>query len=224
MKTARELFKMSDTSTDLPTLVAALRENAVLDIVRQRLAQGEDPFHIMEECQQGMLRIGERYEKGIYYISGLIMAGEIMDQVGELILPALEDRLTPHASGSILLGTVQGDIHYIGKNILKVLLRCHGFTVYDVGEDVPAEIFLGQARKIAPQAIGLSCLISSSFDIMKNTVSVLKAGLQDNSPSPGIIIGGMVDQQVCEYVGADYWTNDAMSGVRIFQNLIQGNQ
>jgi methanogenic corrinoid protein MtbC1 len=214
---------MPESRMDLPTQVAELRENAVLDTVRQRLEQGDDPFRIMEECQKGMLRIGEQYEQGIYYISGLIMAGEIMNQVGELILPVLEDRVTAHASGRILIGTVQGDIHYIGKNILKVLLRCWGFTVFDAGEDVPADVFLKQAKEIAPQAIGLSCLISSSFDTMKNTISVLKAGLLETNLSPGIIIGGMVDQQICEYVGADHWTNDAMSGVRIFQKIIQGN-
>ena len=142
---------MPENSMNLPNLLAELRENAVLETVRQRLAQGDDPFRIMEECQQGMLFIGERYEQGIYYISGLIMAGEIMNQVGELIQPVLEDRVTPHASGRILLGTVQGDIHYIGKNILKVLLRCYGFTVYDLGEDVPSEIFLEQARDINPR-------------------------------------------------------------------------
>lgn len=212
---------MPDSQVDLPSLVADLKENAVLETVRQRLARGDDPFLIMEECQKGMLYIGERYEQGIYYISGLIMAGEIMNQVGELILPVVEDRVTAHASGRILLGTVQGDIHYIGKNILKVLLQCYGFTVFDAGEDVPADAFLERALEIAPHAIGLSCLISSSFDVMKKTVAVLKEGTRDLRPVPGIIIGGMVDQQVCEYTGADYWTNDAMSGVRIFQKLIQ---
>ncbi len=203
-------------------MLADLREEAVLIEVRQRLEQGDDPLLIAEECQQGVRQVGERYEKGVYYISGLIMAGEIMHQVGDIILPLLKSQVSGNESGRILLGTVEGDIHYIGKDIIKVLLRCYGFTVFDIGVDVPPKEFLAKALEIRPDIVGLSCLLSSCIEAMQATISLLRGEAERLGYVPSFIIGGLVDEQVCRHVGADVWTADAMTGVRLCQQLIRG--
>ena len=209
---------MSDETKSLPALLADLKENATIDTVRRLLAQNVNPMSIIDECQTGIVEVGKRYERGEYYISGLIMAGEIMRQVSDLVLPALQNRFTGHVNGRVLLATVQGDIHYIGKNIFKILLQCFGFTVADAGEDVSPEEILQQVREFSPHVIGLSCLVTAAYDSMRDTISLLR---NSASPVPRIIVGGMVDEKVYRYVGADTWSNDAMSGVRICQEYLK---
>jgi methanogenic corrinoid protein MtbC1 len=211
-----------DEAVDLATGLADLREEAVLDIVRQRIAYGDDPLRIIEDCQKGMRLVGERYEQRLYYLSGLIMAGEILREVTELVQPILEDRLSGHTSGRVLLGTVQGDIHDLGKNIVHMLLRCYGFEVHDLGVDVPPAEFVAQARAVQPSIVGLSGLLTNSYQAMRETVAQLRAAVEPGSPQVPIIIGGRIDEQVCHYVGADYWTTDAMEGVRLCQRLGAG--
>jgi methanogenic corrinoid protein MtbC1 len=206
-------------TSELPKLLADLREEDTLAMVRHLLEQGEDPLWVLEECQLGMVQVGERYHRRDYYISGLIMAGEIMSQVGKFLAPYMQARYSGHARGYILMGTVAGDIHFIGKNILKLLLRCYGFTVSDLGEDVPAAKFVENAAQEQPQVLCLSCLLSSAIDSMREVVDQLHFNTHHLHQQPHILIGGLVDQKVCEYVGADYWARDAMEGVRICQRL-----
>ncbi len=212
-------MKAQETDIELSTHLADLHEEAVLAQVRRRLKEGEDPLRLVEESQQGMRLVGERYEKGIYFISGLIMAGEIMHQVGDIILPLLKKRVSGDESGRILLGTVEGDIHYIGKDIIKVLLQCYGFTVFDIGVDAPAKTFLDQVLEIKPDIVGLSCLLSSCFESMRTTIELLRAEVGKAGLKPFYIIGGLVDEQVCRHVGSDYWAADAMTGVRLCQRM-----
>ena len=127
------------TREGLIASIAELNESAAVATVRRRLDGGEDPLTVMEDCRRGMGRVGEYYERGRYFISGLIMAGEIFGQVMELLQPLVEARLQHNCSGRVLLGTVQGDIHDLGKNITGMLLGCYGFTVIDLGVDVPPE-------------------------------------------------------------------------------------
>ncbi|HEY3277296.1 MAG TPA: cobalamin-dependent protein [Syntrophorhabdaceae bacterium] len=217
-------MKATETKRHLPSLLADLQEEEVLVEVRRRLKEGEDPLNLVEEFQLGMRLVGERYEKGIYYISALIMAGEIMHELGDVILPLLKNSLSGEETGSILLGTVEGDIHYIGKDIVKVMLRCFGFTVHDLGVDVPAAEFQKKAQELKPDIVGLSCLLTSSFDTMGATIELLRRGFSENGFRPEIIIGGIVDEHVCRHVGADGWANDAMKGVRLCQSLIRGRR
>jgi dimethylamine corrinoid protein len=129
----------------------------------------------------------------------------------------VESRISGRASGRILLGTVQGDIHNLGKNILAMLLRCHEFTVYDLGVDVSPVEFAERAREIHPDIVGLSGLLTSSYEAMRETVAMLRA---DGNRVPIIIGGGQLSQQVCEYVEADYWNTDAVVGVDLCQRLV----
>jgi 5-methyltetrahydrofolate--homocysteine methyltransferase len=168
-----------------------------------------------------MRQVGQRYESGEFYVSGLIMSGEIFREVVELVQPLLVQQNHGHSVGTVLVGTVSGDIHDIGKNITGMLLACHGFTVIDLGVDVPPSLFAARAIEIKPDVVGLSGLITASFDAMKATVTALRAEAQAQHYSfPIVIGGGMIDEQVCHYVGADYWVNNAMDGVRLCQRLM----
>ncbi len=205
----------------LTDLLADLEEEAVLEVVRKRIAAGDDLMQILEECNEGMRIVGERYEQGEYYIAGLIMSGEIFREVVELIQPLLVRSTDQKSSGRILVGTVSGDIHDIGKNMVGMLLGCYGFNVIDLGVDVPPAEFAAKAIEIRPDIVGLSGLITASFEMMKETVSMLRAEAAKNKLSfPILIGGGMIDDQVCQYVGADYWLKDAMAGVRLCQSLL----
>ncbi|MEI7848334.1 MAG: cobalamin-dependent protein [Chloroflexota bacterium] len=211
-----------DPNNQLATLVANLEEEAVLELVKQRIAAGEDPLRIIDECNQGMRTVGQMYESGEYFVSGLIMSGEIFREVVEIAQPILQQHADGKSSGRVLLGTVSGDIHDIGKNMAGTLLVCYGFTVIDLGVDVPPALFAERAVEVKPDLVGLSGLITASFDMMKETITNLreKASLHHLS-FPIIVGGGMIDEQVCRYVGADYWVRDAMSGVRLCQELME---
>ena len=209
-----------DKGKRLQTLVADLNEDAVLELAKDLLAGGIDPLDIIGQCHLGMVEVGERYERGIYFISGLIMAGEIMRQVGQLVLPSLEGKVAFGDAGIIVLGTVEGDIHFIGKDIYKMLARVHGFSVHDLGVDVPPGRFIAAIHEYKPDIVGLSCLITSAFKPMKETIKILRAGIPEDIAPRAYIIGGRVDGILCQEIGADFWTNEAMKGVRLCQQIM----
>ena len=211
----------SEANSTLTGLVADLKEQEALALVQARLTAGDNPLAIVEDCQQGLQIVGERYEQQVYFLAGLIMAGEIFRQVMELLQPTIEEEFKGNESGTILLGTVRGDIHDIGKNSLSMLLNSYGFTVHDLGVDVAPVEFLLAAIQVKPDIIGLSGLITSSFESMKETIHLIRVSGESEVSSLPIIIGGyMLTEQVSQYVKADYWVNDAMSGVRICQQLL----
>lgn len=215
----------NDLRTALIASVADLEELKVLDMVHRRLEEGNDPLSIVEDCQEGLRQVGIRYENQEYFLSGLIMAGEIFREVMELVQPVIEEQLTGNETGTILLGTVQGDIHDIGKNNLNMLLTCYGFTVHDLGVDVAPAEFLQQAVQLKPDIVGLSGLLTNSYEAMRETIELLRRSSDRALSSTSIIIGGnQLNEQVCEYVGADYWVNDAMTGVRLCQRLMADRQ
>ena len=202
--------------------MAELNEAEVLHLVETRMANGENPLDIVKDCREGMERVGELYEKREYYLSGLIMGGEIFQEVMRRIGPIMNEQNQGNELGSVMLGTVAGDIHNIGKNILSMLLTSNGFTVYDLGVDVAATTFLEQAKELKPDAIGLSGLLTSSFDAMKETIHLFRA--EGNNPVgriPIVVGGAMLDAEVSSYVGAEYWANDAVVGVRLFKELLE---
>jgi methanogenic corrinoid protein MtbC1 len=203
--------------------VADLNENEVLSLVETRIAAGHDPLAIIEDCQEGLRQVGERYEQRQYFLAGLIMGGEIFREVMEMVQPIIEETFTGSDSGKILLGTVRGDIHDIGKNNLSMLLTCYGFSVHDLGVDVSPSEFLLQAMQVRPDIIGLSGLLTSSYDSMKETINLIRISGDTAIAATPIIIGGnQLNEQVSRYVGADFWVNDAMSGVRLCQEMLNG--
>ncbi len=206
----------------LTELLADLEEEAVLQVVRQRIAAGDDPLQIIQDCNAGMRRVGERYEEGRYFLSGLVTAGGILRKVMELVRPVLEGQAAKQSSGRILLGTVQGDIHDIGKDMVGMLLTCYGFTVVDLGVDVAPAEFVKQVSLQKPDIVGLSGMLTASHAVMRETVEALRAlSRQAGRTFPIIIGGGMIDDRICRFVGADYWVGDAMSGVHLCQKLME---
>jgi methanogenic corrinoid protein MtbC1 len=211
----------SDKHTLLINNLLELEEAAVLVLTRERLAAGEDPFAIIEDAQQAMRLVGERYEQGDYYISSMMMAGEIFREVMEILEPILERKTIGKVLGKILLGTVQGDIHDIGKNIFGILLRSHGFNVTDIGVDVPPDQFVETALQVKPDIIALAGLLTISYDPMKATIQKIRS-LDDPSiaKTPFIVGGGTINEMVCAFVGADYWATDAMVGVQLCKQIM----
>ena len=159
---------------DLVHLLADLEEETVLEIVRERIQTGDNLMQILEDCNEGMQIVGKRYEQGEYYIAGLIMSGEIFREVVEMVQPLLVRNSDKESSGCIMVGTVSGDIHDIGKNMLGMLLTCYGFTVIDLGVDVPPVEFSAKAVESKPDIVGLSGLITASFEMMRETVLMLR--------------------------------------------------
>jgi len=176
-------------------LLADLEEEAVLELVHECIRDGGDLLQILEYCNEGMRIVGHKYEQGEYYIAGLIMSGEIFREVVELIQPLLVKSSDKKSSGRILVGTVSGDIHDIGKNMVGMLLSCYGFTVIDLGVDVPPAEFAAKAVENKPDIVGLSGLFIASFEMMKETVSVLRIeAAKTNLSFPILIGGGMIDE------------------------------
>jgi len=212
-------MSVADPSSALIAAVADLEEETSLAIVRERLDAGEDPLQIIQDCQEGLRQVGLRYEQNQYYLAGLIMGGEIFRQVMDMAQPLIAGQVSGRASGTVLLGTVRGDIHDLGKNIVSMLLSCHDFRVHDLGVDVPPHTFGEQVAAIRPDIVGLSGLLTSAYDAMHETVALLR---DQGYRGPIIIGGGQLNEQVFQYVGADHWTIDAVAGVELCKRLVAG--
>jgi methylmalonyl-CoA mutase cobalamin-binding domain/chain len=218
-------MKASTPDSQLAQHVANLDEDAALELVQQRIDAGDDPLQIINACNAGMREVGQRYENGEYFIAGLIMSGEIFREVVELIQPLMEQQANQEPAGRVLVGTVSGDIHDLGKNIFGMLLACHGFEVIDLGVDVPPAEFAAKALEVKPDIVGLSGLITAAFEMMKETTAVLRAESKKHNLSfPIMIGGGFIDEQICQYVGADHWVPDAMAGVRLCEKLLKESE
>jgi dimethylamine corrinoid protein len=205
--------------------VATLDEKASLALVHEALEAETSSVDITHAVELGMQRVGERYEQQDIFLSGLIMAGEIFTRVMDLVRPGLEHEMVSDATGRVLLGTVAGDIHDIGKNMASLAFRSFGFTVKDLGVNVPAERFLAETKAFAPDIIGLSGLLSVAFTSMRDTISLIRQHAGDLPSLPMMVIGGCtIDEQVARYIGADFWTTDAMQGVRICQRYMEERQ
>jgi methanogenic corrinoid protein MtbC1 len=216
-----QLITQNEKREEYISQVADLNESVVLDFTRKRLENGDNPLEIAQDCQEGLRIVGEMYEQQKYFLAGLIMGGEIFRQVMDLIQPSIENRFHKDGKGKILIGTVQGDIHDIGKNNFITLLNSFGFTVLDLGVDVPPAEFLDRANSFHPDIIGLSGLLTSAYDSMKETIKLIRRSEDDSLSTTPIIIGGnQLTEQVSLYVGANYWATDAMAGVRYCQELL----
>jgi len=210
-----------ETHQELVHLIAELQEDEALQYVQQLIHDRVAPLTIFDLCHAGLVKVGEYYEKDRYAISGLIMAGEIMRQIGEMVFPLMESE-TPNAdSGKIVLGTVEGDIHFIGKDIFKTLARGHGFTVHDLGVDVPPSNFLSAIYDYKPDIVGFSCLISGAYDSLRNSLTFLRDQVPQSIQPCAYILGGRIDKIIAKDVGAQWWTSDAMKGVHICKEIMK---
>jgi len=200
--------------------LADLEEQAFLNLLRQELDGGADPMGILEDCRAGMVLVGKRFEESTYFISDLMMAGELFKQATNLLAPKMP--LSGDASrGKVVVGTVKGDIHDIGKDLVVGMLKANNYDVYDLGVDVPPEKFIEVIKETAAPVLGLSALITTAFESMKDTVDAIKeAGIR--SEVKIMIGGGPVNQDVVEYSGADDWGADAQQAVTLCNRFMEG--
>ncbi len=204
-----------NTFSAIKKAVTALDETHALALVEQAVAAGDNSADIIRAVQEGLRGVGERYEQGDIYLAGLIMAGEIFRGAMELAQPGLEIDMTGAASGVVVLGTVAGDIHDIGKNMAALAFRMQGLAVVDLGVNVPPEKFLEAAREFAPDIVGMSGLLVVAFDAMAQTIQLLREHEEELPKRPLFVVGGgTVSEQVSRFVGADLWADDAMEGAR----------
>ena len=210
------------TVEDLRIALVELDEKRTLQLARELIANGETaPPSILSACQNALRVVGERYERQEYFLSALIMAGEIFTRVLKLVEPTVEHAPGGKSLGTILLGTVAGDIHDIGKNMFGSSLRAYGFTVIDLGVDVSPQTFLAEVARHRPDVVGLSGLIARAFESMKATVELLKANEVELGYRPPVVIGGaIIDSRICQFCGADSWSADAIEGVHICERLV----
>ncbi len=206
-------------SEELVKAIAEMKEEEAVQLVREMLGKGVPPMAILDAARQAMDIIGQRYEKGIYFLPELMLAGEIMGQITEILKPKLAESPEVRRLGRVLIGTVQGDIHDIGKNIVTFMLDANGFEVLDLGVDVPPQKFVEAVRDFQPQVVGLSGFLTLAFESMKETIQALEAaGLRDKVKV--MIGGGSVDEHVRAYTGADAYGKDAVAGVSLARKWV----
>lgn len=205
--------------TDLGQAIVDLNEELVDSLVKQKIEKGQGPLEIIKECNDGMAQVGKLFEANEYYLSELIMSGEILKGVMDVLEPLLGNAQEDAPSaGVVVIGTVKDDIHDIGKNIVVTLLKGTGFEVVDLGVDVPADKFVQAVRETGAKALGLSALLNFTFPHMKDVVDALdKAGLRDQVK---VIIGGApCNEEVRQFANADYYAKDAAAGVNICKEI-----
>jgi len=199
---------------DLVKTLADLKEQEVIKIVKDRLSAGEDPFKIMEDARKGMEIVGKRFSESEYFIPDLVYSGEILKEVTEIVKPKLGKMTESKKLGKIVFGTVAGDIHDIGKDIVVFMLDVNGFEVHDLGVDVPVQKFVDKIKETGAPIVGLSGFLTLAFDSMKETVEAIKAaGLRDKVKV--MIGGGQMSDEIKNYTGADAYGKDAMAGVTL---------
>ena len=204
---------------DLVGLIADLKENEALSLVKEKLDAGADADVILDCARKAMDIVGNRFERGEYFIPDLVMAGEILKGISELVKPHLRKEKESERQGKVLIGTVAGDIHDIGKNIVTFMLDVGRFEVIDLGVDVSVELFVEKTREFRPQVMGLSGFLTLAFQSMKKTVEALKqAGLRDQVKI--MIGGGQIDEEVRRFVQADAYGKDAVTAVSLCRQWI----
>lgn len=199
----------------LSIAISELEEQQVADLVKERLDQGVSPLEIVNSLQQGMAEAGNRFETGEYFLGELIMCGEIMQDSMVILEPLLVGSNADY-KGNIVMGTVKGDIHDLGKNIVVMLLKGSGYNVIDLGVDVSKEKFIEAIKEHNSPLVGMSVLLTGCQESMKETIAAIRAeGLNTK-----VLIGGnYIDDLVKAHVGADYSAQSATDGVRIADEI-----
>ena len=206
---------------ELTQAIIDLREDEVLAMVDRLLAEGADPIGILDDCKRAMDVIGARFACGEAFIPELVMAGEIMTVVAVKLKPSLAGAPAEAKRGVIVLGTAQGDIHDIGKDIVGTMLDISGFDVVDLGVNVKVSAFIDTAREKKAQIIAISCLLTGAVEAMKATVTA--AGAAGLRGDVRIMVGGApITEQIVAYTGADGFGKDAVEAVALAKQWIGG--
>ena len=206
---------------DLVTALADLKEKDALQIVENRLASGDDPLGVLDDARKAMEIVGKRFQDGEYFIPDLVFSGEILREITDIVKPKLTQEASSKKLGKVIIGTVAGDIHDIGKNVVTFMLDVNGFEVHDLGVDVPAQTFVDTIKDTDARVVGLSGFLTLAFDSMKETVnSIAEAGLRDKVRI--MIGGGQMNDDIRKYTGADAYGADAMAGVTLSKQWLGG--
>jgi methanogenic corrinoid protein MtbC1 len=206
-------------SKKLVNAIADMKEGEALRIVKEMVEGGSEPMVILDAAREAMDIVGKRYEEGAYFLPELMLAGEMLNQITDIVKPELAKAPDVERLGKVLVGTVAGDIHDIGKDIVVFMLDVNGFEVLDLGVDVPAQKFVEAIKEFQPQVVGLSGFLTLAFDAMKDTVESMKqAGLRDKVKI--MIGGGQISEEIRKYTGADAYGKDAMAGVSLAKQWV----
>jgi methanogenic corrinoid protein MtbC1 len=208
-------------SEQLVNAIADMREEETLKLVKEMVEGGSEPMAILDAARDAMDIVGKRYEEGAYFLPELMLAGEMLNQVTDILKPELAKLPEIKRHGKVLIGTVEGDIHDIGKNIVTFMLDVNGFEVLDLGVDVSRQKFVEAIEDFQPQVVGLSGFLTLAFDTMKETIDAIQAaGLRDQVKI--MVGGGQMDDQVRAHTGADAYGRDAMAAVKLTKDWIGG--
>jgi 5-methyltetrahydrofolate--homocysteine methyltransferase len=206
-------------SGDFVNLLADLKEDEVLKLTKERLDAKEDPMKILEDSRKGMGIVGKRFADGEYFLPELVFSGELLKQITELVKPHLKSDAKTKRLAKVVIGTVAGDIHDIGLNIVDFMLDVNGFEVTNLGVDVSAEKFVQAVKDTQAPVVGLSGFLTPAFDAMKDTIEALeKAGLRKGLKI--MIGGGQIDDEVRKYARADAYGKDAMAAVTLTKQWV----
>jgi methylmalonyl-CoA mutase cobalamin-binding domain/chain len=210
-------------SEELAMAIVELKRDEVLDAVKNRVGKGEDPLQILDECRRGMTVVGDRFQKGEYFLAELILSAEIFKGAVEILDPYLTATDPQESRGKMVLATLQGDIHDLGKNLFAALVKAQGFEVHDLGVDVAPALVVEKVKEVKPDFVGFSALITSVFDAMKEAAEMLEeAGLRNQFRL--MVGGGIATEMVKDYINADFYTTDAMEGVEYCMKSMGGKR
>jgi dimethylamine corrinoid protein len=205
----------------LSEAIIELERDKVIDMVKTRVEKGEDPVVIVDECRRGMTAVGDKYQKGEYFLAELMLAAEIFKNAVSLLKPYLSKTASPKKKGKMVLATLKGDIHDLGKDIFAILLDTHGFEVHNLGIDVDPTVLVDKVKEVKPDFVGFSALMTTTFPVMKRAVEMLeKEGFRKRLKL--MIGGGVTTPAVAEFVGADFQTTDAIEGVNYCKKMAGG--
>jgi methanogenic corrinoid protein MtbC1 len=200
--------------------LVALDKDAALAATMEALDAGQDPLALVDVARQGLEVVGQKFDSGEFFLMELMRAAQIFQSVAEVLNPRIVEAYGGiETTGKVVIGTVAGDIHDLGKNIVKILLECRGVEVIDLGVDVPTASFVEALREHQPQAVGMSALLTASVaEMNKNVEAMEAAGLRDQVKV--ILGGGIVGEIDQSMLKADHATVDANQGVRQIEQWI----
>jgi len=200
-------------------LLEQLDDEGALAAAQADLAAGVAPEDVLAECKEAMGFIGDEFSAGRMFVSDLMMAAEIFQSITDEVLPLVKGAGTGESKGKVVMGTVHGDIHNIGKDIVANMLLVNGFEVIDLGVDVVPADFVAAVQDNGAKVLALSCLLVSCYDSIKQTIEALQAaGLRDGVKV--IIGGGPIDEHVVEFSGADAFGRDPQDAVRFCEEAL----
>jgi len=203
-------------SKEIVTLMSELQDEKLLELVKKELKK-QPSLEIIERIKEGLSKVGDLFERGEYFLSDLIFAADIFRQINELLEPHLTKKVK-EIRGKVVIGTVEGDFHDIGKNIIISLLKSNGYLVEDLGKDVTPKKFLESIQKSHPDILAMSGLLTASFDPMRKTVELVKKAYKEKI---FIILGGSpVTEQWVKDIGADFGTNNAATGIKLINKIL----